>query len=191
MTGGRIGNSEGSPEGAKSVLYQIRTIRSGQAKPRAYIHVGTTISRSLTELYLLFQYRRPNELERQKLDLRCVGGNLCQKDNRFEFNVQNNIVAEGSRFQILITVPELRVSTRDNRLTAPQRMFGVTVRISMRYSTNIPAYPGQKISFRADGYFKNRRCDDSRQSAVCPQPKEKGRRCFYRHGTMPERWLSI
>ena len=60
-----LGNSEGSQR-ALNLLYAIRTIqeRTGKDLGATFLS-GTTISNSLTELYLLFKYLRPNELERQ------------------------------------------------------------------------------------------------------------------------------
>ncbi len=64
-----LGNSEGSQR-ALNLLYAIRTIqeRTGKDLGATFLS-GTTISNSLTELYLLFKYLRPNELERQ--EIRC------------------------------------------------------------------------------------------------------------------------
>ena len=64
-----LGNLEGSQR-ALNLLYAIRTIqeRTGKDLGATFLS-GTTISNSLTELYLLFKYLRPNELERQ--DIRC------------------------------------------------------------------------------------------------------------------------
>ena len=62
---------------------------------------------SLTELYLLFKYLRPNELERQ--EIRCFdawAAIFAKKTTDFEFNVTNNIVAK-ERFRYFIKVPEL------------------------------------------------------------------------------------
>ncbi len=64
-----LGNSEGSQR-ALNLLYAIRTIQEHTGKDLGATFLsGTTISNSLTELYLLFKYLRPNELERQ--DIRC------------------------------------------------------------------------------------------------------------------------
>ena len=62
-----LGNSEGSQR-ALNLLYAIRTIqeRTGKDLGATFLS-GTTISNSLTELYLLFKYLRPNELERQEI----------------------------------------------------------------------------------------------------------------------------
>ena len=102
-----LGNSEGSQR-ALNLLYAIRTIqeRSGKDLGATFLS-GTTISNSLTELYLLFKYLRPNELERQ--DIRCFdawAAIFAKKTTDYEFNVTNNIVAK-ERFRYFIKVPEL------------------------------------------------------------------------------------
>ena len=60
-----LGNQDGSQK-ALNMLYAIRTIqeRTGKDLGATFLS-GTTISNSLTELYLLFKYLRPKELERQ------------------------------------------------------------------------------------------------------------------------------
>ena len=77
------------------------------AFPGATFLSGTTISNSLTELYLLFKYLRPKELERQ--DIRCFdawAAIFAKKTTDFEFNVTNNVVQK-ERFRYFIKVPEL------------------------------------------------------------------------------------
>ena len=62
-----LGNADGSQR-SLNLLYAIRTIqeRTGKDLGATFLS-GTTISNSLTELYLLFKYLRPNELERQEI----------------------------------------------------------------------------------------------------------------------------
>ena len=102
-----LGNSEGSQK-ALNMLFAIRTIqeRTGKDLGATFLS-GTTISNSLTELYLLFKYLRPNELERQ--DIRCFdawAAIFAKKTTDFEFNVTNNVVQK-ERFRYFIKVPEL------------------------------------------------------------------------------------
>lgn len=54
---------------ALNMLFAIRTIqeRTGKDLGATFLS-GTTISNSLTELYLLFKYLRPKELERQNIN---------------------------------------------------------------------------------------------------------------------------
>ena len=102
-----LGNSEGSQR-ALNMLFAIRTIqeRTGRDLGATFLS-GTTISNSLTELYLLFKYLRPRELERQ--NIRCFdawAAIFAKKTTDFEFNVTNNIVQK-ERFRYFIKVPEL------------------------------------------------------------------------------------
>ena len=102
-----LGNSEGSQK-ALNMLFALRTIqeRSGKDLGATFLS-GTTISNSLTELYLLFKYLRPKELERQ--DIRCFdawAAIFAKKTTDFEFNVTNNVVQK-ERFRYFIKVPEL------------------------------------------------------------------------------------
>ena len=112
-----LGNSEESQK-ALNMLFAIRTIqeRTGKDLGATFLS-GTTISNSLTELYLLFKYLRPKELERQ--DIRCFdawAAIFAKKTTDFEFNVTNNVVQK-ERFRYFIKVPErFRLLQRDYRL---------------------------------------------------------------------------
>ena len=102
-----LGNSTGSQK-ALNMLYAIRTIqeRTGKDLGATFLS-GTTISNSLTELYSLFKYLRPNALEDQ--NIRCFdawAAIYAKKTTDYEFNVTNNIVAK-ERFRYFIKVPEL------------------------------------------------------------------------------------
>ena len=102
-----LGNSEGSQR-ALNLLFAIRTIqeRTGRDLGATFLS-GTTISNSLTELYLLFKYLRPKALESQ--DIRCFdawAAIFAKKTTDFEFNVTNSIVQK-ERFRYFIKVPEL------------------------------------------------------------------------------------
>ena len=102
-----LGNSLGSQR-ALNLLFAIRTIqdRTGRDLGATFLS-GTTISNSLTELYLLFKYLRPKELERQ--NIRCFdawAAIFAKKSTDFEFSVTNNIIQK-ERFRYFIKVPEL------------------------------------------------------------------------------------
>lgn len=102
-----LGNSEGSKK-ALNMLFAIRTIqeRTGKDLGATFLS-GTTISNSLTELYLLFKYLRPKELERQNINcFDAWAAIFAKKTTDFEFSVTNNIVQK-ERFRYFIKVPEL------------------------------------------------------------------------------------
>lgn len=102
-----LGNPEGSQK-ALNLLYAIRTLqaRSGRDLGATFLS-GTTISNSLTELYLLFKYLRPKALEAQGIT--CFDGwaaVFARKTTEYEFSVTNEIVSK-ERFRYFIKVPEL------------------------------------------------------------------------------------
>ena len=102
-----LGNTDGSKK-AMNLLYAIRTIqqRTGRDLGATFLS-GTTIANSLTELYLLFKYLRPKELERQ--DIPCFdawAAVFAQKTSEFEFSVTNEVISK-ERFRYFIKVPEL------------------------------------------------------------------------------------
>ena len=67
----------------------------------------TPISNSLTEMYLLFKYLRPNEMRRQQIEnFDAWAAVFARKTTDFEFSVTNEIIAK-ERFRHFIKVPEL------------------------------------------------------------------------------------
>ena len=102
-----LGNAEGSQK-ALNMLYALRTIqeRSGRDLGATFLS-GTTISNSLTELYLLFKYLRPKELERQNITcFDAWAAIFAKKTTDFEFSVTNSVIQK-ERFRYFIKVPEL------------------------------------------------------------------------------------
>ena len=139
-----LGNSEGSQR-ALNLLYAIRTIqeRTGKDLGATFLS-GTTISNSLTELYLLFKYLRPNELERQ--DIRCFdawAAIFAKKTTDFEFNVTNHIVAK-ERFRFFIKVPELAAFYNEITDYRTAEDVGVDRPMKNEILHNIPPTPAQE-----------------------------------------------
>lgn len=102
-----LGNVEGSMK-SLNLLFAVRTL---QQKFDADLCVtflsGTPISNSLTELYLIFKYLRPKEMERQQIqNFDGWAAVFAKKTTDFEFSVTNEIIAK-ERFRHFIKVPEL------------------------------------------------------------------------------------
>ncbi|MGY4539961.1 N12 class adenine-specific DNA methylase [Mucilaginibacter sp. UYNi724] len=102
-----LGNMAGSQK-ALNMLFAIRTL---QEKFNADLCVtflsGTPISNSLTEMYLIFKYLRPHEMERQQIsNFDAWAAVYARKTVDFEFSVTNEIRAK-ERFRYFIKVPEL------------------------------------------------------------------------------------
>jgi hypothetical protein len=102
-----LGNSDGSQR-SLNMLFAVRTL---QEKFNADLCVtflsGTPISNSLTELYLIFKYLRPKEMQKQSIEnFDGWASVFAKKTTDFEFSVTNEIIAK-ERFRHFIKVPEL------------------------------------------------------------------------------------
>ena len=102
-----LGNQEGSQR-ALNLLFAIRTLQQRKGGDRGVTFLsGTILSNSLTELYLVFKYLRPNALEEQGITcFDAWAAIFAEKTVDYEFSVANNIVQK-ERFRHFIKVPEL------------------------------------------------------------------------------------
>ena len=102
-----LGNSGGSQK-ALNMLFAIRTIQERNGKDLGATFLsGTTISNSLTELYLLFKYLRPLALQKQGINsFDAWAAVFAKKTTDYEFSVTNEIIQK-ERFRHFIKVPEL------------------------------------------------------------------------------------
>ena len=90
------------------MLFAIRTIqeRTGKDLGATFLS-GTTISNSLTELYLLFKYLRPQALEKQGINsFDAWAAVFAKKSTDYEFSITNEIIQK-ERFRTFIKAPEL------------------------------------------------------------------------------------
>ncbi|HMM16408.1 MAG TPA: N-6 DNA methylase, partial [Petrimonas sp.] len=102
-----LGNADGSQR-ALNMLFAVRTIqeRTGKDLGATFLS-GTTITNSLTELYLLFKYLRPQAMEKQGINTFDAWAAIyAKKTADYEFSVTNEIVQK-ERFRYFIKVPEL------------------------------------------------------------------------------------
>jgi N12 class adenine-specific DNA methylase len=102
-----LGNMEGSQK-ALNMLFAVRTLQEQFNSDLCVTFLsGTPISNSLTEMYLIFKYLRPKELERQSIEnFDGWAAVFAKKTTDFEFSITNEIVAK-ERFRYFIKVPEL------------------------------------------------------------------------------------
>ncbi|MEO6684699.1 MAG: DEAD/DEAH box helicase family protein, partial [Dyadobacter sp.] len=102
-----LGNTEGSQK-ALNMLFAIRTLQEKFDSDLCVTFLsGTPISNSLTEMYLLFKYLRPKEMQRQRVEnFDGWAAVFARKTIDFEFSVTNEIMAK-ERFRHFIKVPEL------------------------------------------------------------------------------------
>ena len=102
-----LGNPGGSQK-ALNLLYAIRTIQNRTGKDLGATFLsGTTISNSLTELYLLFKYLRPQAMAEQGIhSFDSWAAVYAKKTSDYEFSVTNAVVQK-ERFRYFVKVPEL------------------------------------------------------------------------------------
>ena len=102
-----LGNMAGSQK-ALNMLFAVRTLQERFNSDLCVTFLsGTPISNSLTEMYLLFKYLRPKEMERQRIEnFDGWAAVFARKTTDFEFSVTNEIIAK-ERFRHFIKVPEL------------------------------------------------------------------------------------
>ncbi|MEO8174756.1 MAG: helicase-related protein, partial [Sediminibacterium sp.] len=102
-----LGNMAGSQR-ALNMLFAIRELQERFASDLCVTFLsGTPISNSLTEMYLIFKYLRPGEMERQQIqNFDGWAAVFAKKSIDFEFSVTNEIIAK-ERFRHFIKVPEL------------------------------------------------------------------------------------
>ena len=139
-----LGNAEGSQR-ALNMLFALRTIqdRTGKDLGATFLS-GTTISNSLTELYLLFKYLRPNELERQGINtFDAWAAIFAKKSIDYEFSVTNEVVQK-ERFRYFIKVPELAAFYAEITDYRSAEDIGIDRPVKNEILHNIPPTPDQQ-----------------------------------------------
>ncbi|GAA0886535.1 N-6 DNA methylase [Sphingobacterium siyangense subsp. cladoniae] len=140
-----LGNVDGSLK-AMNLLFAIRTIqeRTGADMGATFLS-GTTISNSLTELYLLFKYLRPKAMEKQGIhSFDAWAAIYARKTTDYEFSVANNIVAK-ERFRYFIKVPELAQFYSEITDYRTAKDIGIDRPNKNEVLYNIPPTPDQTV----------------------------------------------
>ena len=139
-----LGNSEGSQR-ALNMLFALRTIQNRTGKDLGATFLsGTTISNSLTELYLLFKYHRPKELGRQGINtFDAWAAIFAKKTKDYEFSVTNQIVQK-ERFRYFIKVPELAAFYAEITDYRSAKDIGIDRPEKNEILHNIPPTPDQQ-----------------------------------------------
>ncbi|WP_281638124.1 N-6 DNA methylase [Flavobacterium marginilacus] len=140
-----LGNVDGSQK-AMNLLFAIRTIQERtNADMGATFLSGTTISNSLTELYLLFKYLRPRAMEKQGIhSFDAWAAIYARKTTDYEFSVANNIVAK-ERFRYFIKVPELAQFYSEITDYRTAKDIGIDRPNKNEILYNIPPTPDQAV----------------------------------------------
>ncbi|MBW4360540.1 N-6 DNA methylase [Flavobacterium taihuense] len=140
-----LGNMMGSQK-AMNLLFAIRTIQDRiQGDMGTTFLSGTTISNSLTELYLLFKYLRPRALEKQGINCFDAWAAIyARKTTDYEFSVANNIVSK-ERFRYFIKVPELAQFYSEITDYRTAKDIGIDRPEKNEVLYNIPPTPDQEV----------------------------------------------
>lgn len=140
-----LGNVDGSTK-AMNLLFAIRTIQERtNSDMGATFLSGTTISNSLTELYLLFKYLRPRAMEKQGIhSFDAWAAIYARKTTDYEFSVANNIVAK-ERFRYFIKVPELAQFYSEITDYRTAKDIGIDRPNKNEILYNIPPTPDQEV----------------------------------------------
>ena len=154
-----IGNTEGSKR-AFNLLMAIRTIqqRTGRDLGATFLS-GTTVTNSLTELYSLFRYLRPNALAAQRINcFDAWAAIFTKKSQEFEFSITNQIVTK-ERFRYFIKVPELAMFYNEITDFRTAEDVGIERPVKHAMLLNLKPTPDQEdyikvlMKFAKDGDF--------------------------------------
>ncbi|WP_345952952.1 helicase-related protein [Mucilaginibacter sp. PAMB04168] len=139
-----LGNQAGSQK-ALNMLFAIRTLQERFNSDLCVTFLsGTPISNSLTELYLIFKYLRPNELERQQIsNFDAWAAVFARKTVDFEFTVTNEIKSK-ERFRHFIKVPELAVFYNQITDYKTAKHISLDKPVVEELLVNIPPTPAQQ-----------------------------------------------
>lgn len=140
-----LGNTTGSQR-ATNLFTAIRDIQSRTGRDLGATFLsGTTISNSLTELYVLFKYLRPNALKEQNIHCFDAWAAIyTRKSREFEFNVTNTIVQK-ERFRYFIKVPELAQFYNQITDYRTADMIGIDRPEKNAIFNHIPPTPEQEV----------------------------------------------
>jgi N12 class adenine-specific DNA methylase len=139
-----LGNTAGSQK-ALNMLFAIRTLQDKFKSDLCVTFLsGTPISNSLTEMYLIFKYLRPNELERQSIsNFDAWAAVFARKTADFEFTVTNEIKSK-ERFRYFIKVPELALFYNEITDYKTAKHIGLDKPEGLEQLVNIPPTPDQQ-----------------------------------------------
>ncbi|WP_291530111.1 helicase-related protein, partial [Bacteroides sp. UBA939] len=152
-----IGNVKGSQR-AMNLLVAIRDIQNHTGKDLGATFLsGTVVVNALTELYILFKYLRPQELQRQKIScFDAWAAIFTQKTTDYELSVTGSIKRK-ERFRTYIKVPELAAFLREITDYRTAEMINLDVpEKNVRFLSNTPTIEqeemiGRLLSFANSG----------------------------------------
>jgi N12 class adenine-specific DNA methylase len=144
-----LGNMEGSQK-ALNMLFAVRTLQERFDSDLCVTFLsGTPISNSLTEMYLIFKYLRPREMERQYIEnFDGWAAVFAKKTTDFEFSVTNELIAK-ERFRHFIKVPELALFYNEITDYKTAKHIALDKPALDEHLINIPPTPEQQQFIKA------------------------------------------
>lgn len=156
-----IGNTRGSQR-AMNMLFAIRDIqnRTGRDLGATFLS-GTVVVNALTELYVMFKYLRPKELQRQRIScFDAWAAIFTKKTADYELNVTGAIKRK-ERFRTYIKVPELAMFLREITDYRTADMINLDVpEKNVRFLSHAPTVEqeemiGRLVSFANSGQWED------------------------------------
>ena len=131
-----------------NLLYTIRMLQERMKRDLvATFFSGTTISNSLTELFLLFKYLRPQRMREMNINSFDAWAALfAKKDTNFEFSVAGNIIKK-ERFRYFVNVPELAMLYNEITDFKTAKDVGIDMPENVPELVKIPPTEDQKRMF--------------------------------------------
>lgn len=156
-----IGNTKGSQR-AMNLLFAIRDIQlhTGRDLGATFLS-GTVVVNALTELYVMFKYLRPQELQRQRIScFDAWAAIFTKKTADYELNVTGSIKRK-ERFRTYIKVPELAMFLREITDYRTAEMINLDVpEKNVRFLSHAPTIKqeemiGRLVSFAHSGQWED------------------------------------
>lgn len=156
-----IGNTKGSQR-ATNLLFAIRDIQNRTWRDLGATFLsGTVVVNALTELYVMFKYLRPRELQRQQIScFDAWAAIFTQKTADYELNVTGAIKRK-ERFRTYIKVPELAMFLREITDYRTADMINLDVpEKNVRFLSHAPTIQqeemiGRLVSFAHSGQWED------------------------------------
>ena len=171
-----IGNTQGSQR-AMNLLVAIRDIQNRTGKDlEATFLSGTVVVNALTELYVLFKYLRPQELQRQRINcFDAWAAIFTQKTSDYEISVTGTIKRK-ERFRTYIKVPELAAFLREITDYRTAEMINLDVPDkNVRFLTSSPTAEQEEMIVRLMSFANSGNWNDLGLDSPAPENLEKAK----------------
>ena len=171
-----IGNTQGSQR-AMNLLVAIRDIQNRTGKDLGATFLsGTVVANALTELYVLFKYLRPRELQRQAIScFDAWAAIFTQKTTDYEIGV-TGAVKRKERFRTYIKVPELAAFLREITDYRTAEMINLDIPDKrVRFLTSSPTAEQEEMIVRLMAFAASGNWEELRLDSPAPENIDKAK----------------